>query len=218
MEAGYEKTDRTEVRRMPERGHYERDVVHAILDEALVCHLGFIADGKPVVIPTIYGRAGETLYVHGSVASRMLRSLKDGVDLSLTVTLIDGLVLARSSFHHSMNYRSVVVFGRGRAVVDSEEKGRALDAIVDHTVPGRRDQVRPPNAKELAKTLVIAVDLELVSAKVRTGPPVDDEEDYDIPVWAGVIPLRLQTEAVVPDPRLDQAIAIPEHVARYARR
>ena len=213
----YERTDRTQVRRMPERGHYEKELVHSILDEGLICHLGFVVDGKPLVIPTIYGRLGETLYIHGSVASRMLRSLKDGVDLSLTVTLVDGLVLARSSFHHSMNYRSVVVFGRGRAVMDPGEKETALDAIVDHVVPGRRAEVRKPNAQELAKTLVIAVALEEVSAKVRSGPPLDDEADYELPVWAGVIPLRLAPEPAVPDPKLDPSIAVPEHVLRYAR-
>ncbi len=185
-----EMTDRTRVRRLPKRGHYDRETIHAILDEALICHVGFIVDGAPVVIPTIHWREGDTLYVHGSAASRMLRSLKGGVEACVTVTLLDGLVLARSAFHHSMNYRSVVVFGKAREVT-GEEKGSALEGLVEHVVRGRSRDIRPPNEIELKQTLVLALPLEEASAKIRTGGPVDDEEDYAMPIWAGVVPLKL---------------------------
>ena len=176
-----EMTERTRVRRLSKRGHYDRETIHAILDEALVCHVGFVVDGAPVVIPTIHWREGDTLYVHGSAASRMLRSLKGGVDACVTVTLVDGLVLARSAFHHSMNYRSVVVFGKAREVT-GEEKSSALDGLVEHVVKGRSRDARPPNEIELKQTLVLALPLEEASAKIRTGGPVDDEEDYALPI------------------------------------
>lgn len=182
---------RTTVRRLPKRGDYDRATINAILDEALICHIGFIAEGSPVVIPTIHARAGETLYVHGSAASRMLRTLREGVPACVTVTLLDGLVLARSTFHHSMNYRSVVIFGTAREVVDREEKLRALEAIVEHVAPGRSAVARPPNEEELRATMVLALPIEEASAKIRTGPPLDDADDYKLDVWAGVIPMRL---------------------------
>ena len=185
------QTPRTTVRRLSDRGVYDRQAIHAILDEALICHVGFVVDGQPVVIPTIHVRVGDTLYFHGSAASRMLRSLRNGVEACVTVTLLDGLVLARSAFHHSMNYRSVVVFGKGREVTDREEKLQALDALVDHVVPGRAAVVRAPNELEIKQTLVIALPLAEASAKVRTGPPVDDEADYALDVWAGVVPMAL---------------------------
>ena len=190
MTATIEMTERTRVRRLAKRANYDRETIHAILDEARVCHVGFVVDGAPVVIPTIHWREGDTLYVHGSAASRMLRSLRDGVDACVTVTLIDGLVLARSAFHHSMNYRSVVVFGKAREVT-GEEKVSALNGLVEHVVRGRSRDARPPNEIELKQTLVLALPLEEASAKIRTGGPVDDEEDYALPVWAGVVPLRL---------------------------
>lgn len=197
------QTPRTTVRRLAARGVYDREAIYAILDEALICHVGFAVPSEngvqPVVIPTIHTRVGDTLYFHGSAASRMLRSLKNGLDACVTVTLLDGLVLARSAFHHSMNYRSVVVMGKGREVSDPEEKKRALDALVDHVVPGRNAVVRAPNELELRQTLVIALPLAEASAKVRTGPPVDDEEDYKLDVWAGVVPLRLVKGEPVPD-------------------
>jgi nitroimidazol reductase NimA-like FMN-containing flavoprotein (pyridoxamine 5'-phosphate oxidase superfamily) len=189
------QTPRTTVRRLAARGVYDREAVYAILDEALICHLGFVVTDEngvqPFVIPTIHARIDDTLYFHGSAASRMLRSLRDGVDACVTVTLLDGLVLARSAFHHSMNYRSVVVLGKGREVVDREEKLRALDAIVDHVVAGRSSIVRPPNEIEIKQTLVIALPLAEASAKVRTGPPIDEAADYALNVWAGVIPMAL---------------------------
>lgn len=198
MTATLPVTDRTRVRRLAQRGHYETETIHAILDEALMCHVGFVVDGQPVVIPTIHWRDGDTLYFHGSAASRMLRSLRDGVDACVTVTLLDGLVLARSAFHHSMNYRSVVVFGKAREVGE-DEKPRALEMLVEHVIRGRSKDVRPPNQKELRQTLVLALPIDEASAKIRTGGPVDDEEDYALPVWAGVLPLALKPGEPIAD-------------------
>jgi nitroimidazol reductase NimA-like FMN-containing flavoprotein (pyridoxamine 5'-phosphate oxidase superfamily) len=207
-------SDRTRVRRLGERGHYDAQTIHAILDEALICHVGFVVNGQPVVIPTIHWRDGDTLYVHGSAASRMLRSLRDGVDACVTVTLLDGLVLARSAFHHSMNYRSVVVFGEAREVVD-DEKLRALDSLVEHVVRGRSAEVRAPNEKELRQTLVLALPIDEASAKIRTGGPVDDDEDYSLPVWAGVLPLQLTPGEPLPD--RDVTSDVPEYLKNYKR-
>ncbi len=186
------------MRRLPSRGAYDRETIYAILDEALICHVGFVVDGQPFVIPTIYWRDGDTLYFHGSAASRMLRTLRGGVDACVTVTLLDGLVMARSAFHHSMNYRSVVVFGNAREVAEREEKLRALERLVEHIAPGRSAEVRGPSESELRQTLVLALPLHEASAKVRTGPPIDDVDDYKLPVWAGVVPLRMvRGEAIV---------------------
>ncbi len=207
-------TDRTRVRRLPDRGAYDREVIDGSLDEGFICHVGFVTDNGPVVIPTGYGRIGDMLYIHGSAASRMLRTLRDGVEMCLTVTLVDGLVLARSAFHHSMNYRSVVAFGRATLVEDDAEKMRALHAISDHIVRGRWEDARKPTAQEMKATLVLALRLTEVSAKIRTGPPKDDEEDYDLPVWAGVVPTRLEYNEPIPDPRLKGTPPVPE----YARR
>jgi nitroimidazol reductase NimA-like FMN-containing flavoprotein (pyridoxamine 5'-phosphate oxidase superfamily) len=180
----------TRVKRHPERGAYEREQIDAILDEALYCHVGFVVDGQPYVIPTIHARLDDIVYVHGSPASRMLRTLAGSVDICVTVTLLDGLVLARSVYNHSMNYRSAVVLGRARSV-DGDEKLRALEAIVEHVVPGRWRDARLPTEKELAGTSVLALGLDEASAKIRNGPPKDFDEDVDLPIWAGVIPLRL---------------------------
>lgn len=210
-----EITDRTRVRRLPDRGRYDAATIYPILDEALICHVGFIVDGAPVVIPTIHWREGDTLYFHGSAASRMLRSLKNGVDACVTVTLLDGLVLARSAFHHSMNYRSVVVFGKAREVTDREEKMRALDALVEHVMRGRAAEIRGANEKELRQTLVLALPLEEASAKIRTGPPLDDDEDYALPVWAGVLPLTLTPGEPVPDTGV--TAEVPAYVREYQR-
>jgi len=211
------QTERTTVRRLPKRGLYDRETIHAIIDEALICHVGFVVEGAPVVIPTIHTRVGDTLYFHGSAASRMLRSLRGGVEACVTVTLLDGLVLARSAFHHSMNYRSAVVFGTAREVTDPEEKLQALDALVEHVAAGRSAHARPPNEKELRQTLVLALPIEEASAKVRTGGPVDDEEDYELPIWAGVLPLRLVPQSPLPDERLRPGIPIPGYVDEYRR-
>ena len=208
---------RTEVKRLPERARYDTEIVHGILDEALVCHVGFVVDGQPVVIPTIHARRGDRLYLHGSPANRMLRTLKRQVDVCVTVTLVDGLVLARSAFHHSMNYRSVVVFGAAREVSDPVEKMAAFRALVDHVAPGRWDDVRAPNEKEIGSTLVLVLALAEASAKVRTGPPLDDEGDYALPVWAGELPLRTVPGAPVGDPRLAPGAVVPEHVTDWQR-
>jgi len=210
-------TDRTTVRRLPKRGVYDREPVYQILDEGFICHVGFVAEGKPVVIPTGYARKLDKLYIHGSQASRMLRVLKGGVDVCVTVTVIDALVLARSAFHHSMNYRSVVVFGKASLIEGREEKLDALRAFSDQVIPGRWDNVRQPTDQELAATTVLALPLEEVSAKVRTGPPLDDEEDYDLPVWAGLIPLSLTAGQPIPDPRLPSDIQAPSYAVQYSR-
>lgn len=210
-------TERTQVRRLPKRGIYDRDAVYRILDEGLVCHVGFVADGKPVVIPTGYGRRAETLYIHGSAASRMLRVLSQGADVCITVTLLDGLVLARSAFHHSMNYRSVIIFGKATIVEDAAAKLDAMNAFTEHIARGRWRDVRQPTEKELQATTVLAISLTEVSAKVRTGPPIDDEADYSLPVWAGVLPLKLTPASPVPDERLPGEIAVPGYIRRYER-
>jgi uncharacterized protein len=203
------RSDRTRVRREPERGAYDRATIEAILDEGLVCHLGFVCDGQPYVIPTLYGRAGNGVYVHGSSASRMLRTLRGGVHACLTVTLIDGVVLARSIFNHSINYRSVVVLGRAVEVDDVDEKARALEAFSARLLPGRWAEVRPPTPIELKATSILRMPLDEASAKVRTGPPRDDEPDYDWPVWAGVIPLALAAGDPQPAPRLQPGFEPP---------
>jgi uncharacterized protein len=210
-------SERTTVRRLPKRAVYDQAAIHAILDEGLVCHVGFAVDGQPFVIPTTYGRIADRLYLHGSAASRMIREAAEGIPVCVTVTLLDGLVLARSAFHHSMNYRSVVVLGKAREVVDAVEKAEALTAIVDHVVAGRSAESRPPNESELRATRVLCIALDEASAKVRTGPPIDDEEDYALPHWAGVIPLRLVPQPVVPEPRLDPRIPAPAAATAYRR-
>jgi nitroimidazol reductase NimA-like FMN-containing flavoprotein (pyridoxamine 5'-phosphate oxidase superfamily) len=200
---------------VPERGAYDREQIDAILDAGLVCHLGFVHDGHPFVIPTLYGRVGDEVYVHGSSASRMLRRLRDGVDACLTVTLVDGLVLARSIFHHSINYRSVVVLGRVVEVTDPDEKLRALEAFGERILPGRWAEVRPPTRQELKATSILRLPLDEASAKLREGPPKDEEEDYDLAVWAGVIPLALRAGQPQADPRLAFELAPPAVPARY---
>src|SRR3990170_382937 len=210
-------TTRTRVRRHPERGSYDREAVAAILDEGLHCHLGFVHDGQPYVIPTLHARVGDTVYVHGSGASRMVRTLADGVPVCLTVTLVDGLVLARSAYNHSVNYRSAVVLGTARLVDDPEEKLRALEAFTEQLIPGRWVDARPPSAKELKATAVLALPLDECSAKVRTGPPGDDEDDYELDVWAGVIPLKVQALPPVADPRLGPGLASPAYALEYER-
>jgi uncharacterized protein len=205
----YEATARTTPTRARERAHYERDVVHAILDEGVVCHLGFVADGAPVVLPTLYARVGDRLYLHGSTGSRPLRSAggDGGLPVCVTVTLVDGLVLARSAFHHSVNYRCVVIHGTAHDVTDPAERSAALDALVDHVVPGRAADCRPGNAKELAATAVVRLDLREVSAKVRAGGPGDEPEDLALPYWSGVVPVT--TGRGTPEPAADLAPSVP---------
>jgi nitroimidazol reductase NimA-like FMN-containing flavoprotein (pyridoxamine 5'-phosphate oxidase superfamily) len=211
-------SQRVQVKRAAERANYDRAVIDAILDEALICHVGIItAEGHPVVIPTIHARDGDTVYMHGSPASRLLRTMKPGAEICLTVTLLDGIVVARSAFHHSMNYRSVVVIGTARIVDDPAEKLAALELVTDHVVPGRWAQCRPVTEKEIKGTLVAALSLDESSAKIRTGGPIDDEEDYDLPIWAGVVPLELTPGTPIPDDRLLADAEVPANVAGYSR-
>jgi uncharacterized protein len=210
----YPATARTTPTRLRERAHYDHDVVHAILDEAVVCHLGFVADGAPVVLPTLFARVGEQLYLHGSTGSRPLRSAGDdgGLPVCVTVTLVDGFVLARSAFHHSVNYRSVVVHGTARHVTDPAEQTAALNALVDHVVPGRAADCRPASAKELAATAVLRLDLREVSAKVRTGGPNDEPEDLALPHWTGVVPVTTRRGAPLPAEDLAPTVPLPEYL------
>jgi hypothetical protein len=210
-------TGRSALKRLPQRGEYGREGIYQILDEGFVCHVGFVVEGQPFVIPTGYARAGDTLYLHGAQASRMLRTLREGVEVCVTVTLVDGMVMARSAFHHSMNYRSAVVFGRAVAVEEAAEKLEALRALTEHLAPGRWAEVRQPTQSEMRATLVLALPLAEASGKVRTGPPLDDEEDYELKVWAGVVPLRVVAGEPIDDPRLLPGVKPPPHVTRYAR-
>ena len=211
------QTERTKLKRLPARGHFDRETVYGILDEGFICHVGFAPQGQPFVIPTGYARVDDKLYIHGSQASRMLRTLSGGVDACVTVTIIDGLVLARSAFHHSMNYRSVVIFGRATIVEDREEKIAALLALSEHIIRGRWSEVRGPNEEELVLTTVLSMPLVEASAKIRTGPPLDDEEDYALPVWAGVIPLKLEAGEPIKDPALPDGIEVPDYARNYTR-
>ena len=211
------QTEKTKIRRLPKRGVYDRETIYKILDEAFVCHVGFTIGGKTFVIPTGYARAGDNLLIHGSAASRMMREMAGGIEVCVTVTLIDGLVLARSAFHHSMNYRSVVIFGTAEFIENESEKYEALRAFTEHIMPDRWDAVRLPNAKELKATTVLRLPIEEASAKVRTGNPVDDEEDYALDIWAGVIPVRLAVLPPVSDPRLREDIEMPAYARNYTR-
>src|SRR5713226_6811193 len=211
------QTARTILKRLPQRGNYDRELINQILDEGFICHVGFAVDSKPFVIPTGYARVGDRLFIHGSQASRMLRTVGQGIEVCVTVTLIDGLVLARSAFHHSMNYRSVVVFGRATVVDEREEKFAALRVLSDHMIPGRWDDVREPNERELQLTTVLSLPLDEASAKVRTGPPLDDQQDYELSVWAGVIPLCLVAGSPVDDARLSTYSEVPKYAVEYAR-
>ena len=208
---------RTTVRRLPERGVYDRAVIEAILDEGLLCHVGFAVEGQPYVIPCVYARIGDHLYLHGSSGSRMLRAIAGGAPACVTVTLLDGLVLARSAFHHSMNYRSVVVVGTASRVDDAEQRLAALRAIVEHVVPGRWTEARRPSAAELAQTLVVALPLSEASAKVRSGGPKDDAEDHALDVWAGVVPLALVASAPIADSQVREGIPVAAHARCYQR-
>ncbi len=208
-------TARTRVVRESERGVYDRATAYKILDEAFICHVGFVADGQPYVIPTSYGRVGDQLYIHGSAASRMLRKLNEGIPVCVTVTLLDGLVIARSVFNHSMNYRSVVILGTAKLVDEHEEKIKALEALSEHIIPGRWADARQPNERELKATSVLRLPIDEYSCKIRTGPPVDDEEDYPFPTWAGVLPLKMVPQCAIHDPRLDPSREVPAYIRDY---
>jgi nitroimidazol reductase NimA-like FMN-containing flavoprotein (pyridoxamine 5'-phosphate oxidase superfamily) len=213
----FRQTERTTLKRLPKRGVYEREIVYGILDEGFICHVGFTVDGQPFVIPTGYARVEDQLYIHGSQVSRMLRTLSEGIDVCVTVTLVDGLVLARSAFHHSINYRSVVIFGNATLVDDKAAKLAALFAFSEHVIRGRWDDVREPTEQELKATTVLSLSLAEASAKVRSGPPVDDEEDYALDVWAGVLPLKTFAGAPINDPRLRKDIEPPAYTLNYSR-
>src|SRR6185312_8097123 len=212
-----EPTSRTRLIRKPDRGSHDRDTVYAILDEGLICHLGFAVGGQPYVLPTTHARIEDRLYVHGSVASRMLKTLKGGTPVCVTVTLIDGLVLARSAFHTSMNYRSVVILGAASEVTDLEHKRSAFNALIEHILPGRRAHIRAPTDQEMKATSVLCLPVTEASAKVRTGGPVEAQADYALPCWAGVVPLGIQARAPVPDERLAPGTPLPREVAFYTR-
>jgi nitroimidazol reductase NimA-like FMN-containing flavoprotein (pyridoxamine 5'-phosphate oxidase superfamily) len=206
--------ERTRLHRLPERGAHDPETVHSILDAGFLAHVGFSVDSQVVVIPTLYARSGQALYLHGSADSRTLRVLATGCTACVTVTLLDGLVLARSAFHHSMNYRSVVAFGTARSIAGAAQKVKAMHAISEHIVAGRWNEVRGPSRAELEQTAVLEFTIEEASAKIRKGPPLDDEDDYQRRVWAGVLPVRMETGEALPDPRLDAAITVPQYLSR----
>lgn len=214
----FTKTSLNQIKRLPKRGEYDREAIYRILDEGLICHVGFLEGDQPFIIPTIHARVGEAVVLHGAKASRMLKHAQAGQAMCVTVTLVDGLVLARSVFHHSINYRSVVLFGRGEMIEAEEEKLRALEAVTEHIMPGRWQEARQPNRQELAATTVVKIPIDSASAKIRVGPPGDDEEDYALPIWAGVLPIQQQTLRPVSDPRLNDGIPVPEYVLTYDRK
>jgi len=208
-------TDRTRVKRIPDRGHYDRETIHSILDAGFLCHVGFVHDGHPVVIPTAYGREADTLYIHGSAASRMQRELAQGIELCVTVTHLDGLVLARSAFHSSMNYRSVVIFGNARQITDDARKVHALAIVSEQIFAERWAEVRPPSPQELKGTSVLELSISEASAKIRTGPPKDDDEDYAMDIWAGVVPVVHGWGAPITDALIKGDIPVPEYIRKF---
>ena len=214
----FSKTDQNRLKRKPERGHYDRETIYQILDEAFICHVGFVENKQPYVIPINFARVGDSILLHGAKASRLLKHIGDGHPVCVEVTLVDGLVLARSVFHHSLNYRSVVLFGTGRLVEEAQEKIMALEAIAEHIIPGRWREARLPNSKELNATSVVSISIDQASAKVRSGPPIDDEVDYALPIWAGVLPLLEMPLLPVRDELMTQDIATPGSVTKYSRK
>ena len=214
----FTKTEKNRIKRLPKRGEYDRETIYRILDEALICHVGFVEERQPYVIPINFARLGDKIVVHGARASRLLNHITAGHPVCVEATIVDGLVLARSVFHHSVNYRSVVLFGTGRAIQDEQEKLAALEAITEHLIPGRWQETRPPNQKEMNATSVVSIRIDEASAKVRMGPPVDDEEDYALPVWAGILPLRAAPSNPIRDERLPDDILLPEYIVGYSRK
>lgn len=217
MSKKFTVTEKTKLKRLPKRGHFDRETVYKILDEAFICHVGFTVGNQPFVIPTAYGRKDDLLYIHGSAASRMMKNLSNGIDVCVTVTLLDGLVLARSAFHHSVNYRSVVIFGKAESVSEESEKFEALRIFTEHIIPNRWDEIREPNAKELKGTTVLRLPITEASAKMRAGNPIDDDEDMSLNVWAGVIPIKLNSENPINDDLLPNHIEVPDYVKNYKR-
>ena len=214
----YNKTEKNRIRRLPQRGHYDRETIYQILDEALICHVGFVQDNQPYVIPINFARVEDTIVLHGAKASRLLKHVEAGHPVCVEATIVDGLVLARSVFHHSVNYRSVVLFGRGRLIADEEEKLAALEAVTEHLIPGRWKEARLPSQKELNATSVVSIQIDEASAKVRVGPPVDEEEDYTLPVWAGILPLQELPLAPVRDALQPETVPMPVYVEHYSRK
>jgi len=213
----FTKTAKTRINRLPKRGDYDRETIYSILDEALICHVAFVENGQPFVIPINFARVGDTIVLHGAKASRLLKHVEQGSPVCIEATVVDGLVLARSVFHHSVNYRSVVLFGNGRAVEDEQEKLAALEAVTEHLIPGRWREARLPNVKELNATRVVSIKIDEASAKVRVGPPIDEQEDYSLPVWAGVLPLQELPLAPIRDQLQGESTPLPEYIARYSR-
>ncbi len=218
MMASNDPKRRDRVQRAPHRGVYEKDSIYKIMDEALYCHVGFVQDGQPYVIPSIHARDGDDLLLHGATSSRLIRHIQEGHDVCVTITILDGLVLARSIYSHSMNYRSAVLFGKGRLIDDPDEAYRALEVISDHVLPGRWNDSREPNPKEMKATAVVSISIESASAKVRTGPPNDEDEDYELPIWAGVLPIKQQYLDPQPDPQLSSEIPLPDYIKEYHRK
>ena len=214
----FSKSEKTRIRRLPKRGHYDRETIYRILDEALICHVGFAVEGQPYVIPINFARMDDTIVLHGAKASRLLKHIEAGHPVCVEATIVDGLVLARSVFHHSVNYRSVVLFGKGRLVVDEQEKLAALEAVTEHLIPGRWREARLPNPRELNATSVVSIQIDEASAKVRVGAPVDDEEDYTLPVWAGLLPLQEMPLAPIRDELQSGDVPLPASVAQYSRK
>jgi nitroimidazol reductase NimA-like FMN-containing flavoprotein (pyridoxamine 5'-phosphate oxidase superfamily) len=214
----FTKSGKTRINRLPKRGHYDRESIYNILDEALICHVGFVENGQPFVIPINFARVQDTIVLHGAKASRLLKHIEAGNPVCVEVTIVDGLVLARSVFHHSANYRSVVLFGCGYAIKDDQEKLAALEAVTEHLIPGRWKEARLPNRKELNATRVVAIKIEEASAKVRIGPPVDEQEDYVLPVWAGVLPLQETSFPAIRDELQSQHVPLPDYIANYSRK
>ena len=214
----YNKTEKNRIRRLPQRGHYDRETIYQILDEALICHVGFVQDNQPYVIPINFARVEDTIVLHGAKASRLLKHVEAGHPVCVEATIVDGLVLARSVFHHSVNYRSVVLFGRGRLIADEQEKLAALEAVTEHLIPGRWKEARLPSQKELNATSVVSIQIDEASAKVRVGLPVDEEEDYTLPVWAGILPLQELPLAPVRDALQPETVPMPVYVEHYSRK
>jgi len=214
----FPKTARNKVKRHPERGQYDRAAIYPIVDEALVCHVGFVVDGQPFVIPTLHARRGDTILLHGAKASRLLRHVEAGGQVCVTVALVDGLVLARSVFHHSINYRSAVLFGKGMPIAGEQARLAALEAFTERLMPGRWPDVRPPDAVELKQTTIVAVAIESASAKIRSGPPKDDEADLDLPAWAGIVPLRQAAGPPAADAHVAPDADVPEYIASYIQK
>lgn len=213
----FPQTDLNKVKRLPKRGQYDKKTIYEIVDEALICHVGFVFEDQPFVMPTIHVRIDDTIYLHGAVANRMLTHIKAGNNVCLTMTLIDGIVFARSVFHHSMNYRSAVLFGKGRVIADYDEKWKVFQALTEHIAKGRWNDARKPTEQETNVTTIVAIDIESASAKIRTGPAKDDEEDYTLPIWAGVMPVQMQFGEPISDERLINGVVAPKYVKVYKR-